>query len=122
MEIYVGNISVSTSREQLQDFFKGFDKQATFKIKRVKGKHELFVFGLVSIPSERQAKKAIKRLHMKRLEGRIIVVREYLYRASQNDQRGLNWRNKKWMTVERRNNERRTIRLPRITQHITYAA
>lgn len=122
MEIYVGNINASTSREQLQDFFKGFDKQATFKIKRVKGKYELFVFGLVTIPSERQAKKAIKRLHMKKLDGKIIVVREFLHRASHNERRNVGWRSKKWNTVERRNNERRTIRLPRITQYITYAA
>lgn len=122
MDLYIGNISPNTTRAQLQTFFVGFDKNATFKIKRVKSDYQLFVFGLVSIPSERLARKAIKRLNLKRMEGKLIVVREYIHRVSNNDRRNLDWRNRKWMSRERRANERRTIRLPRISQYITYAA
>jgi RNA recognition motif-containing protein len=122
MDLYIGNIPSNITEGQLKTFFKGYEKEATFKIKRVKGDYQLFVFGLVSIPSERLARKAIKRLNQKRMEGKLLVVREYVHRVSNNDRRNLDWRNRKWMSRERRQNERRTIRLPRISQYITYAA
>lgn len=122
MDIYIGNVPSSISVAQLKNLFIGFDKNATFKIKRVKGDHQLFTFGFVTIPSVLLAKKAIKRLNNKRIDGKLIVVREFSQRSGNRDRRNTNYRNRKWMSKERRQNERRTIRLPRITQYVTYAA
>ena len=122
MDIYIGNVPPSISVAQLKSLFIGFDKHATFSIKRVKGDYQLFTFGLVTIPSELLAKKAIKRLNNKRIDGRLIVVREYSSRPGNKDRRNTNYRNRKWMSKERRQNERRTIRLPCISQYVTYAA
>jgi len=122
MDLYIGNIPPNLTISQLKNFFIGFDRHATFKIKRVKGNYQLFTFGLVSIPSVHMAKRAIKRLNNKRMDGKLIVVREYQERSSNKDRRNLDTRNRKWISRERRENERRTIRLPRITQYVTYAA
>ena len=111
MELYVGNIPATLTKEQLKAFFVGYEKHATFKIKTVKNGNEIFTFGLVDIPSDSKAKKAIRRLNLKRIDGKLIVVREYVHRVSQNDRRALNWRNKKWQAAERRNNDRRTFRV-----------
>lgn len=122
MEIYIGNVPSSITVAQLKNIFVGFDRHATFRVKRVKGKYQLFTFGLVTIPSDLLGKKAIKRLNNKRIDGKLIVVREYSQRSSNKDRRNTNYRNRKWMSKERRQNERRTIRLPRISQYVTYAA
>ena len=122
MDLYIGNIPPNITVVQLKYFFVGYDKNATFKIKRVKGDYRLFTYGLVSIPSERLAIKAIKRLNNKRMEGKLVVVREYSQRTRINNRRNPDTRNRKWVSRERRQNERRTIRLPRITQYVTYAA
>ena len=108
MDIFVGTLSPNASIAQLMDFFKAFSKQASFEIRRYKGEKGLLIFGIVSIPSERLAKKAIKRLHCKKLNNRIVAVREFTHRAASNDNRELNWRDKKWNTVERRRIDRRT--------------
>lgn len=122
MEIYVGNIPSNSNIPYLEEFFKGFAKHAKFTIMRVKREHQLFVFGLVTIESSRIAKKAIKRLNLKRMDGRLIVVREYIHRVSNNDRRALNWRNKKWTGNERRKNERRSNRLPQSSKKVDFAA
>jgi len=56
------------------------------------------------------AKKAIKKLNYKRFKNRLIVIREFHYRASQNDKRALNWRMVEWLNKERRGRERRKNR------------
>ena len=107
MEVFVGNISRTTSVIDLKRFFKGFDKKATFEVKRMKGKRGIVVFGIVTFQSERLANKAIKKLHQQKLNGRPAVVREYLHRAGGNDRRQLGWRKKLWLGEERRQTERR---------------
>lgn len=107
MDIYVGKLPDSTSVIELKIFFKGFDKQASFEVKRMKGKLGRLTYGLVSIPSDRLAKKAIKKLHMKKFMGKLVAVREFSYRVSNNDRRELGWRSKMWLGEERRKLDRR---------------
>lgn len=122
MELYIGNIPASMTEAQLKSFFAGYDKNATFKIIRSRGRQQLYIFGLVSIPSKRQARNAIHRLNNKRIDGKLIVVREYISRALNNNRRNQHWNNLKLISRDRRRNERRTIRLPRISPYVTYAA
>ena len=122
MEIFVGNISSSATAVDLKKIFKGFDKHATFEIKRLKGRDSHVTFGLVRLQSERLAKKAIKRLHMKKYLGRPIVVREYLHRAFGNDRRQLGWRKKLWLGEERRNTDRRDAKVDNKKDLDSYAA
>jgi len=122
MEIYVGKLPETVTLAELKTMFRGFDKQAVFKIKRMKGGDGKIVYGLVSIPSEKLARKAIKRLHMKKFMGRLVCVREYSYRAAGNDRRQLGWRRKLWLGQERRQTDRRDSKMYNDSEFDSYAA
>lgn len=122
MDIFVGNIPANTTVVDLKKFFKGFDKKAVFEIKRLNGKHDLVTFGLVTIYSDRLANKAIKRLHMKKLRGKPVIVREFTHRAGGNERRQLGWRNKLWLGEERRQSDRRSVRKESSKDFDSYAA
>ncbi len=112
MELFIGNLDPETTELHLRTLFKGFDKQATFKIvslEEIEGEEDL-IYGLITIESSRLAKKAIKKLSFKKLNDRLVIIREFHYRASQNDKRALNWRMKHWQERERRARERRKNR------------
>ena len=108
MELIVGNFpSVATMRD-LAMFFASFEDEADFEIVELEKVDAIPIrFGLVSIPSERNALKAIRRLNGKRLAGAVVTVREYVHRAYSNDRRAVNWRNRPWHSVERRRHDRR---------------
>lgn len=111
MDLYVGRLPDFATLIELKAFFKGFDKQASFEIKRITGRDGIiFTFGIVSIPSERLAMKAIKRLHMKKYMDCPVSVREYEHRVGGNDRRQLGWRKKLWLGQERRLSDRRDTR------------
>ena len=122
MDIFVGKLPDTASLAELKNMFKGFDKQATFKIKRMRGREGRLTYGLVSIPSERLARKAIKRLHMKKFMGRSVCVREYSFRAAGNDRRQLGWRRKLWLGQERRQIDRRDSKSEKENEFDSYAA
>lgn len=112
MELFIGNLDPETTEGQLRTLFKGFDKQAVFRIIMLETSEdeEIFIYGLVIIESDRLAKKAIKKLNYKKLNDKPVLIREFQYRASQNDKRALNWRMKQWQAQERRSRERRKNR------------
>ena len=122
MEIFIGNIPSNTTVIDLKRFFKAFDKNAVFEVKRLKGKSDVVTFGLVIIQSERLGNIAIKRLHMKKLNGKPVVVREFTHRAGGNDRRQLGWRNKLWLGEERRQTDRRDSRKQQEKNFDSYAA
>ena len=107
MYIYVGNLSMDTTLDSLKSLFGGLGKRAGFDLKKIKTAKGNIVFAIVSMPTERLAKKAIKRLNMKLCDGKHVVVRQYSHRVTQNDRRALNWRTKSWIAKERRILERR---------------
>lgn len=119
MEIFVGNVSPKTRSSELKAFFKGFDKDARFDVVRLKGDYDTVVFGYVVIPSERLARKAIRKLHLKVLGERRVIVREFHHRAAGNDRRELSWRLKPWQQGERRGTDRRVKRRNIKEQEIT---
>jgi len=112
VELFIGNLESKVSEGDLRLFFKGYDKQATFKIIRMEGGEGVYdlVYGIVTIKSSRLGKKAIKKLNYTKLHSNLVIIREFHYRASQNDKRALTWRMKGWENEERRNRERRQKR------------
>ena len=107
MDIYVGNLSANTTERELQKFFKGYGKQITIKINKFICKDGTLYFAIVDIESDKIAQKAIRKLHCQKIHGKPVVVREYQYRAGNNDRRAMNWRNHPWTQLERRALERR---------------
>jgi len=108
MKLFIGNVPEYINLEELEQFFKGYNKQARFEIERLVDKKGIVhVFAIVEIPSERLALKAAKRLHMKKLMDQTVTVREYQYRVISNDRRHLSWRKKLWLGLERRLDDRR---------------
>jgi RNA recognition motif-containing protein len=109
MRIYVGNLSPDISSQDLLRFFKGFGKPPSFEFKYFMRGSKRFYFAIASFESTLVAKLAIKRRHMKRIKGRVIVLRAYEERLIANERRALNWREKIWTAEERRKVERRHL-------------
>lgn len=107
MEIFVGNLSSHVTEKELQRFFKGYDKQASFRVLKLICSSGALYYGLADIEPDKLALKAIRKLNHKYLDGRHVILREFQYRAGNNDRRALNWRTLPWQKVERRLNERR---------------
>jgi hypothetical protein len=109
MQIYIGNLSHEISSHDLMRLFRGFEDHTSFEFKYYMRGEKRFYFALTSIEPESVAIKAIKRCHMKRIKGRLIVIRDYKGRALVNERRSLDWREKLWDSDERRATERRNI-------------
>lgn len=107
MELFVGNISADTREHEIRKFFGPYAKNATITLHKLKLAYSTYFYARVDIESERLAFKAIKKLHRKKLNGKSVPVREYEYRASNNDRRALHWRDMFWNQAERRCDERR---------------
>lgn len=122
MEVFVGNLSSHVSERELQRFFKGYDKQATFKVHKLICNDGPLYYGLADIEPDKVALKAIRKLNNKPLDGRHVILREFHYRAGSNDRRALNWRTIIWEKVERRANERRQKRKKASLPEPTFSA
>lgn len=107
MEIFISNITADIREVELRKFFGRYAKNATFSLRKLKFDHSTYFCAQVDIEPEKLALKAIKKLHGKKLNGKPISLREYEYRAGNNDRRTLNWRELLWNNIERRFNERR---------------
>ncbi len=108
MEVFIGNLPESATVDDLVDFFKAFARDAEFRIVRKQGEDGTrYRFGLAHFRSDRKAEKAIHKLHMHKMHGKPIVVREYHHRAYQNERRAVGWRNRPWDGPERRKGDRR---------------
>lgn len=107
MELYVGQLSSQDTVEDLRQFFKAFARKAGFKIVKLIRPSGPVYIGVVSMESEKLAAKAIRKLHTRKLNGRRVTVREFIYRSGGNERRALNWRERVWNGIERRMAERR---------------
>ena len=76
MKIYVGNLSFSTTREQLREKFAehGEVEEVTVVADRDTGRAR--GFGFVTMPNSEQAKAAIQALNSMELDGRALKVNE----------------------------------------------
>jgi len=107
MELFIGNITAGTRQQELQKFLGSYGKQATISLRKLKFDTSVYYYAHVNIEPDKLALKTIKKLHGKRLNGKPVLIREFEYRAGNNDRRALNWRNLLWSKIERRLNERR---------------
>lgn len=110
MELFVGNLPTGINVSELERFFGRLAKNAEIQLIHLDHGDRELVYAHVIMPSERLGNKAIKKLNAKLLDGHHVIVREYVYRAGNNDRRALNWRLRPWAKDERRDNERRVKR------------
>jgi len=74
--LYVGNLSYTTTEERLGDLFAeaGTVKSAAIITERDTGRSR--GFGFVEMSTEEEAQQAIKLMHGRELDGRVLVVNE----------------------------------------------
>ena len=76
MNIYVGNLSYSSTDNSLRNLFETYGEVTTTKIVTDKFTGSSRGFGFVEMPNNDEAQKAIDELNGKEFEGRKIVVNE----------------------------------------------
>ncbi len=76
MNIYVGNLSYDVSEEDLRQAFEAFGQVSSAAIIKDKYSGRSKGFGFVEMPSEEEARSAIKQLNGKELKGRTLNVNE----------------------------------------------
>lgn len=103
MELYIGNIPGDIEDYDLRKFFSITDEPLSFKIVNRDGAR----YGLVSVESDRLARKIMKQFHGRPFKGGRVIVREFNHRNYSNDRRALDWRQRGWAKTERRGRNRR---------------
>jgi len=76
MNIYLGNLSYSTTENAIRDLFESYGQVTTAKIVTDKFTGSSRGFGFVEMPNDQEAQKAIAELNGKEFEGRKMVVNE----------------------------------------------
>ncbi len=108
MELFVGVIPHNATLQDLMLFAGPFAEDVRIDlIKHDKVDAPSVCYGLLRVPSERQARKAIRKLNGRELAGQKVAVREFSHRAYSNDRRAINWRSQPWSAYERRLCDRR---------------
>lgn len=75
-KVYVGNLSYSTTNEELSDTFSQFGTVESARIIMDRDSGRSKGFGFVEMASEAEASRAIKGLHGVEREGRPLTVNE----------------------------------------------
>jgi len=88
MNIYVGNLAYSTGEEALREAFGEFGEVSSVNIimDRDTGRSRGFAF--VEMPDAAQAKEAIEKLNLQRIDDRAITVNEAKPRSDRGGGRG----------------------------------
>lgn len=81
MNIYVGNLSYSTTEEDLKTAFGAFGEVASANIIRDQYSNQSKGFGFVEMPERSAAEAAINALNGKEMNGRTLTVNEARPRA-----------------------------------------
>jgi len=76
MNIYVGNLSLETTEDNLRQAFAAFGQVGSVKIVRGGTTGESKGFGFVTMPIENEAQTAISEMNGKDLDGQTIKVEE----------------------------------------------
>ena len=75
MNIYLGNLSYSTTEESLKNLFTEFGTVESLKLIKDRFSGRPKGFGFVEMPSNSEADQAIKALNGNRIDGNNIIVR-----------------------------------------------
>ena len=76
MELYVGNLSKQTTKEELQQEFEKYGQVLQIKFKINLFTKEPKGYAFVSMPNEAEAQKAIEKLNNKKLHGKEMLIKE----------------------------------------------
>ncbi len=82
MNVYVGNLSYSTSSEELREVFEKFGEVTSANVISDRDSGRSKGFGFVEMSDDAQAKQAIENLNGTDLDGRTITVNEARPRES----------------------------------------
>jgi RNA recognition motif-containing protein len=74
MNIYVGNLPLETTEDELREAFGAFGDVATVKIVRDGATGESRGFGFVGMPSESAAKTAVSEMNGREVKGQTLKV------------------------------------------------
>ncbi len=97
MNIYVGNLSLEATEENLREAFEAFGQVASVTIIKDKFTGESRGFGFVEMPVKAQAQSAIAGLNGKQLKGRTLTVNEARPRSEgQGGKEGRGGRRRSW--------------------------
>ena len=88
MNIYVGNLSHTTTEDDLRQAFEAFGQVESANIIKDKFSGESRGFGFVDMPSKQEAQKAIEEMNGKDLMGRAVNVNEARPKTNRRDSRG----------------------------------
>jgi RNA recognition motif-containing protein len=88
MNIYVGNLSYSTTEEDLKTAFGAFGEVASANIIRDQYSNQSKGFGFVEMPERTAAESAINSLNGKEMNGRTLTVNEARPRADKGGRSG----------------------------------
>ena len=100
MNIYVGNLSFTTTEEEVRGLFESFGQVTSASILKDKFTDKSRGFGFVEIPEKEQAENAIQSLNGKEFNGRTLRVIEARPREENTGNRPRNFND------NRRNNNR----------------
>jgi RNA recognition motif-containing protein len=76
MNIYVGNLSFTTTEADLKEAFQAFGEVQTASIIKDKFSGESRGFGFIEMPNKAEAEKAMAMMNGKDLKGRTLKVNE----------------------------------------------
>jgi cold-inducible RNA-binding protein len=76
MNIYIGNLSFTTTEADLKEAFQAFGEVSSCNIIKDKYSGQSRGFGFVEMPNKDEAEKAISMLNGKDLKGRTLKVNE----------------------------------------------
>jgi len=74
MNIYVGNMSLETTEDQLREAFSAFGNVVTVKVVRCGTTGESRGYGFVGMPTESEAKTAVEQMNGSELGGSALKV------------------------------------------------
>ncbi len=88
MNIYVGNLSLEATEEELQKAFEAFGQVASVNIIKDRYSGHSRGFGFVEMPTKAEAQAAITGLNGKELKGRTLSVNEARPRSEESGSGG----------------------------------
>ena len=110
MELFVGNIHLDTTTNELQELITTLDGQACVLFIEQHRHNGKLRFGRVSQIDEDKARYIIAHLHNKPHRGKKLIVREFRQRATNNERRtDEHESDHTWYGLEKRVAERRAL-------------
>ena len=76
MNIYVGNLPYSTTRDELRDLFAAFGEVSAARVVTDRESGRSKGFGFVEMPNEAEANAAVAEMNGKEIGGRKAVINE----------------------------------------------